>query len=248
MVEDYFQTVFMQWNIKENYSWYSQQETPNAGWEDGIFNNSNEGAIALDDIIFDRGLYENNSLRYAIRNEGCHLTSIAMILANMDQYSDYRYDVRSARSGNIFSDPYVLAMANLNLTDWSTAADGILSGNGNFSNPMLAVYPYIYDVFDITIEKYTQSDGFPTGKRDKAQEITNLLEDYPQGILIRYSGHSAVVVSSTYTASTPYDEIDDCFIVFDPGKSDPADGNYVTIRRSNRSISDIESLYFITAN
>ena len=75
--------AYMQWDLKPNYSWYSQKNGEITGWESGVFNNANNGAITLDDLTFAEGLYAGESLLDAINAEGCHLCSIAMILANM---------------------------------------------------------------------------------------------------------------------------------------------------------------------
>lgn len=250
-VVDYSSSAYMQWDFNPNYSWYSQKQITDPGWQSGIFSNAGSGAIALEDIIFDEGLFANQSLRYAIHKEGCHLTSIAMILANMDFYSDYRYDVRTATNRYIFSDPYVLAMANLNLTDWSTAADGLLSGSGNFSNPMLTVNSYIYDVFDISIDQIRSTDAvepFPNETRAKAEYITEKLNEYPYGIILRFSSHSVVVVSSTYTDQTPDSQIDDCFIVFDAGKQYRETGCFVPLSDTGRTLSNVVRLYTVEKN
>lgn len=232
---------FMKWHLNPNYSWYSQK-SPWNGWETGIYDYAVEGAIALDDLTFEGGEYAGRSLTYAISAEGCHLSSIAMILANMDVYTNsQKYDVRFGADKYIFADPYAAAMANLNLTDWSIAADGVLEGN--LSNPMNAVYDYIKNTFNVLVQ---EEENIGSTAREKAQYISNMLAQHDGGVILRFSTHSIVAVSSSYTFTTADEDLDDSFMVFDPGKSLSSEGCYLTLNDNGRSLDDVESIYYIT--
>ena len=234
---------FGKWHIASNYSWYSQKE-PWYGWETDVYSYAREGALPVTSLIFDGGEYAGDSLTHAIDEAGCHLSSIAMIMANMDCYTaNSRYDVRFGTSTNIFSDPYSVAMANLNLTDWSIASDGVLEGN--WSNPMNAVYGYIHAQFDVLID---QEADIGSTVREKAEYITNAVNQSDGGIILRFSGHSIVCVSSSYTSETPLEDIDDCFIVFDPGKTNKDIASGVTLFENGRTLSNVVRIYTIVYN
>ncbi len=231
---------WMMWELTPNFSWYSQK-IPQLGWKTGVFDDARTDAFPISELIFSGGEYAGNSLAYAIDMEGCHLNSIAMLLANMDYYTnDLKYDVRYGSYRKVFADPYTAAMTNLNIGDWSMASDGVLEGS--WSNPMYAVYSRFTDVFSVTVTKIELANY---NLRQKAQYVTNMLELHPEGLIIKYSGHSAVVISSTYTANTSLDDIDDSFIVCDPGKIYSHMGNAVTLTQSSRSLSEVESIYYI---
>lgn len=234
---------YMQWDFDPNISWYSQKY-PHLGWQVNENLLSSNTALSLSDLYFDGGVYDGYSILQAINNEGCHLSSIAMLLANLDVYTTSdKYDVRSGSYKKVFADPYSLTMANLNIGNWYTAEDGLLEGS--WSNPMRAIYSYINNTFSVSVISDDAVENYNI--RNKANMIKEKLEQHPEGIILRYNGHSAVLVDTTYTSETPIENIDEVFIVCDPGKSNKANGCYVNIEDTGRSISDVVQLYWINS-
>lgn len=237
---------YLRWRLIANYSWYSQI-IPQPGWQKDVYYNADSSAISLSSLKYENSLYEEFVLS-AINRGGCHLCSMAMIMANMDMYTKTsEYDVRRGMSLPLFADPYVLAMANLRIDDWSIAADGTI--NGTFNDPMNAVDSHIKEKFSVNIQRIYEgnsSSQMPTALREKAQFITDKLEEHPEGIILRFSNHSIVVISSTYTSTTATEDIDDSFVVFDPGTSVLSRGNHVPLSETGRSIDDVRILYVLS--
>ncbi len=233
---------YMKWNIEPNYSWYSQI-SPWDGWQIEPYSFAQEGAVAVDELIFESGTYEGRSLAYAINSEGCHLNSIAMLLANMDKTTaTYEYDTRLGASTQIYSDPYATAMANLNLSDWDIVSDGII--DGTHINPMFTYGLRIESTFGV---EYTKDENIGSTTRGKAQYISDKLSEHPEGVVLRFSTHSIVCTNSSYTSTTSESSIDSCFTVFDPGKRLKEDGCNVSLNDIGRSVSSIKCIYYLDA-
>jgi len=142
---------------------------------------------------------------------GCVITSFAMVLKNLNATTTtQRYDFRTGTTSNQIADPFTVTLANIQYPS-------ITSRNGRYevtsytsSDSPVYTYPsrigdaFGYNVYEVSL----------LGKTDaqKAEILTNYLNDHPEGIIVRISDvanptsrsqgvHSLVFNKSTYQIS-----------------------------------------------
>lgn len=170
---------------KEAFTWYSQHLAFNGGWHGGDLSGVSfqSGGTYKRFIIngFNRGL--------DWMDQGCFLTSIAMVLHNLGARYEEGYDFRFEADGDLEIDPYVAALANSG-NRGLTSSRGILYGN-----PILISYGRLNSSFNLYGQpiKFTQTYGVTKSALKAA------LDKHPEGVIVcmqnSYNGTHYVVVT-----------------------------------------------------
>ncbi len=174
-----------------NKTWYSQTKANGSGSE---YNNYNL----------------SSSFTSRMAKDGCALTSIAMVLHNMNaKTKDKIYDSRTGYTGYMYADPYIVFMAKKGTTTTPTSFSGSIELTYN-NDVEDKIGPY----FNKTITRtYTT----------KFSDATALLDSNPQGVIVKfeqnstkYPSHYVVLMKSGSS-----------YVVYDPATSTSESGNGV---------------------
>lgn len=155
------------------FSWFSQHSVSNSDWN----------AEALSSIYFTSGGVRKRFMidKYGKgsdwMDEGCYLTSIAMVLCNMGATMDVGYDFRSGQDGDLPADPYTVALANSGNTG-PVSSKAVLSGN-----PILVSRSNIESRF--TVAGNSIESQISTDVSKKA--IKEALDEHPEGVIVYFS-------------------------------------------------------------
>lgn len=177
-----------------NKTWYSQTKANGDGSE---YNNYN--------------LSSDFTSRMA--SDGCALTSIAMVLHNMNaQTKNKIYDSRTGYTGYMYADPYIVYMARMGYTTTPTSYTGSIKLSYDSNGVETKIGPY----FNKTITR-----KFTTNFND----AVSLLDTNPQGVIVKfeqtdnskYPEHYVVLMKSGSS-----------YVVYDPATSTSTSGNGVS--------------------
>ncbi len=166
------------------YTWYSQHLATEGGWHGGELSEVYFYAGAYKRFIIDRF---NRGLDWM--DEGCAVTSVAMVLHNLGaRYTD-GYDFRFEADGNLEADPYTVALAN-------TGNRGLFTSSGTlYFNPILMNLRVITSHFTLYGKKLTYEQSYGVTK----QKIKEALDAHPEGVIIQmqntYNGSHYIVVT-----------------------------------------------------
>ncbi len=155
------------------FSWFSQHSVANSDWN----------AEALADIYFTSGGLRKRFMidKYGKgrdwMDEGCYLTSIAMVLSNLGATMTKGYDFRSGQSGDLPADPYTVALANSGNTG-PVSSKAVLSGN-----PILVSRSNIESRFTVAGHKITSEISYGVSPKD----IKEALDEHPEGVIVYFS-------------------------------------------------------------
>lgn len=138
-----------------------------------------------------------------LRKWGCYVTSIAMVLRNMNVTTVMpQYDVRTGGYGYLYADPYTVTMAN---AYWPTITWNSESGRyealsyTSFHSPVyISSYNYIASSFGKNIYEVSFSG------MDAATIAFNLdyyINQNPEGVLVSFEDHMMVFTESYYNGS-----------------------------------------------
>lgn len=213
-------------------TWYSQHNVENGGWD----------AASLSKLYF----YAGGSYKRFIVNrfngtsdwmdEGCYLTSIAMVLHNLDARLTVGYDFRTGKSGNLEADPYTVALAN-------TGNTGSLNGSGTlYNNPIYVVDSLICSRFNVDGKPITETTTYNVSKK----AIKEALDRHPEGVIVWFKNykdqHYIVFTECINPWETNPNKYE--FIVCDPAAYERDQGDHV---KFENSIS-YKSLYYRYTN
>lgn len=145
-----------------------------------------------------------------MNNVGCGLTSMAMILHNMNaQTKNKIYDLRTGYTGYMYADPYTVFMARMGTT---TTPKSFTSNISLTDTAITDIGTY----FNKTAKRYNVSN---------LADAKKYADSYPQGVVVRfeqtdnskYPSHYVVLVKSGSN-----------YLIYDPGTTQSAKGNGVS--------------------
>ena len=155
------------------FTWYSQHNIYTSDWD----------GSKLGNIYFSSGGVRR---KFAIdkintgkdwMNDGCYLSSIAMVLHNLGATMTEGYDFRSGQRNNLPADPYTVALANSG-NYGPTTSKAVLYGN-----PILVSLSSILKRFTVRGKTITSTT---TGKVT-AKAIKEALDMHPEGVIVYFS-------------------------------------------------------------
>ncbi len=198
----------------DTFAWFSQHNVTSSYWNGG----------ALSGIKF-RGRPFASETVWDWMEQGCALTSCAMLFRNMGATYEAGYDFRSGQQGNLPADPYTLALANIGHT-------GFTSPNTNYkADPVLVRWSSITEAFKV--------DGKPMKYTQKSysglSSIRDALEDHPEGVVVKMvlSGGATHFVLFTKCVNPEASRPSQLkFIISDSMSWDGSDGDNVPFEES----------------
>ena len=154
---------------KDAYTWYSQHLATAGGWHGG----------ELSGVYF----YSGSHKRFIINgfnrgldwmDEGCALTSCAMVLNNLGARYDGGYDFRFDQDGYLEADPYTVSLAN-------SGNRGLTSPNGTlYNNPISINIKKIASSFTLYGEPLEAERMYYVTK----QKLKEALDEHPEGVIV----------------------------------------------------------------
>lgn len=134
---------------------------------------------ALSGIYFSYGATKRYAVDRYNRNgdwmdEGCALSSHAMLLRNLGATLTEGYDFRSGQNGNLPADPYTVSLANTGNTG-ARAAKATLYGN-----PVLVNHNRIADRFKVDGKALTVTQYY----YPSLKQIKEALDKHPEGVVV----------------------------------------------------------------
>ena len=205
---------------KDAFTWYSQHLAYDGGWHGGELSN----------VYFQSGSYRrfiingfNRGLDWM--DQGCFLTSIAMVMHNLGARYEGGYDFRFDADGALEIDPYTAALANSNNR-------GLTSSKGTlYNNPILISYGRLNSAYTLHGRpvKFTQSYGVSKAALKAALDL------HPEGVIVcmknSYNGTHYIVVTECINpdAASPSDYR---FMIYDSAGLRASHGNNVPFELS----------------
>ncbi len=206
---------------KDAFTWYSQASATNGGWNGYALKNVYFSAYGIvKPFIIDGFNYRTDWM-----DEGCALTSYAMVLNNLGAKLTSGYDFRSGQSKNLDADPYTCALAN----SYNT---GIKSSTGTMSyDPILVYGSLIASRFNVGGKAVTVENHYWFTKKD----IKEALDKHPEGVVVGfenyYSGTHYIVFTECVNPDEPNPN-NYQFLVCDPAALDAEHGDNVLFENS----------------
>lgn len=216
---------------KEAFTWFSQTNVSNSYWN----------GSALDKLKFkNKPLVSSTSQSWM--DDGCAISSLAMVLHNMHAVYVNGYDFRSGQNGNLPADPYTVMLANI-------GHSGFESNFGNYNiDPVYTRWTTITDAFAVNGQKLTYTHKYS----GNPNTIKNALLSNPEGIIVEMSNsrqgtHYIVIAECLNPEETNPSKLK--FIVYDPLSNDGSDGDGVLFEDSasyavGYRYTDFESFYY----
>ncbi len=155
------------------FTWYSQHNSSGSDWN----------GDALSGISFTAGGIRKRFMidKYGSgrdwMDEGCYISSIAMVLNNMGARLTEGYDFRSGQSGNLPADPYTVALANAG-SYGATTSKGVVYGN-----PILVARSKIDARFNVNGKSIISEMTYDVSNK----AIKEALDEHPEGVVIYFS-------------------------------------------------------------
>lgn len=196
------------------FTWYSQTNINNSYWNGG----------ALSGIKFMRKMFASESKSHWM-DEGCAISSVAMVLHNMGATYAAGFDFRSGQSGDLPADPYTVALANVGYKGFPTAV-------GNYyADPVYTRWSTITNAFKVNGNDLTYVHRYSGSKT----AIKKAILEHPEGIVVQMSKHNGethyiVVAACVNPNETKASRLQ--FMVYDPLSYDGSDGDYVLFEDS----------------
>lgn len=216
---------------KDAYTWYSQTNINNSYWN----------GAALSGIKFKKRPFASESVRDWM-NQGCAISSVAMVFHNMGATYTNGYDFRSGQSGDLPADPYTVALANVGFSGFS-APTGTY-----YADPIYTRWSTVTKAFKLNGKDLTYTHKY-SGNRNT---IKNALLKNPEGIVVQMTKsdgdtHYIVITECINPEETKASKLR--FIVYDPLSYDGSDGDGVPFEDSasyklGYRYSDFTSFYF----
>ena len=203
---------------KDGIAWFSQHLTADGGWR----------GDDLKDVYFYSGVHERYIINGYNRNidwmdEGCAVTSVAMVLYNMGARLTEGYDFRFEKEGNLEVDPYVASLGNSNNYGLTTSSGTI------YGNPISLVNSAVSANFTLHGRpiKVTQYNYVTK------QAIKEQLDKHPEGVIVGMrkpgASHYIVFTECLNPEAAPSDYR---FMMYDSAGLRRSQGDYVTFEQS----------------
>ncbi len=215
--ENVYDTITVNVTNVPAYTWYSQHNAINGGW-----NAENLNSVYMGGVCFFRHGYRTG---LDWMDEGCKLCAVAMVLHNMDAVLTEGYDFRTEQRNHLIADPYTVGLANAGVYGENKIQNGI-SNSPNYINHTLIDPRFTVD------GKAVQSQIY-YGR--SLSHIKELLEQHPEGVIVgMYNGYRDtthyVVFTECLNPDDPYGNYE--FRICDSAASDPALGDNVPFKQS----------------
>ena len=202
------------------FTWYSQHLVNGGGWH----------AKELEKVYFYSGSYKrfiingyNRGLDWM--DEGCAITSTAIVLKNLGARYNNGYDFRFDADGNLEADPYTVALANTN-------NKGLTSPSGRlYYNPVLMNLKAITSNFTL----YGQPLTYKTTAGVTKAKLKAAVEEHPEGVIVymknKHNGSHYIVVTECLNPDAAKAN-DYKFRIYDPSGLYGSDGEGVEFEKS----------------
>ena len=151
------------------FTWYSQHLVSDGGWR----------GDELKNVYFSSGVHERyiiNGFNHNIdwMDQGCYITSVAMVLHNLGARYTEGYDFRFEAEGNLEIDPYVASLSNSRNYGLRTSS-GTMYGNPISVNMAAIASGVNLHGRPITI---TRTGGF------SKKALKDMLDKHPEGVIV----------------------------------------------------------------
>ena len=204
----------------ESFTWYSQHLTKNGGWH----------ADELSGVYFYYGRYKRFIINGYNRghdwmDEGCFITSIAMVLNNLGARYDSGYDFRFEADGNLEVDPYVVALANSGNTGLTTASGTL------YNNPVLVRYAQIEKSFSLHGQPIEIKRTYGVTKK----KLKEMLDKHPEGVIVdmvNYANGSHYIVVTDCLNPEETNPNNYKFAIYDSAGVERIEGDDVAFEKS----------------
>lgn len=198
----------------DSFAWFSQENVTNSYWNGGV----------LSGIKFYGKPFASNGA-WDWMEDGCALTSCAMLFRNLGATYTNGYDFRSNQKGDLPADPYTLALANIGHAGFTASAVNYKK------DPVLVRWANITNAFKVDgrpmsyYQKYTSNLGY----------IRDALAIHPEGVVVRMTKSNGETHFVLFTECVNPGERNSSklrFIVCDPMSYDGSDGDSVPFEKS----------------
>lgn len=216
---------------KDSFTWYSQTNINNSYWNGG----------ALSGIYFKKKPFASETQKDWM-NEGCAISSVAMIFRNLGATYTNGYDFRSGQNGDLPADPYTVALANVGFSGFSA------NTGSYYADPVYTRWKVVTNAFKVNGNELTYVHKY-SGNR---ATIKNALLNNPEGIVVQMTKadgdtHYIVIAECVNPEETKASKLQ--FIVYDPLSYDGSDGDGVLFEESasyklGYRYSDFTSFYY----
>ncbi|MEE0970089.1 MAG: Ig-like domain-containing protein [Clostridia bacterium] len=203
------------------FTWYSQHSISNSDWN----------GTALSGISFTSGGVRKSFMidKYGRgkdwMDEGCYLSSVAMVLHNMGAKLTKGYDFRSGQTDDLPADPYTVALANSG-NEGARTSRSVLYGN-----PILVSRSKIDARFNVNGRSVYSEETY--GASNKA--IKEALDEHPEGVIVYFSRLSGrrthYIVFTKCLNPTEKDPANYRFEVCDSASYDAARGDHIPFEK-----------------
>jgi len=170
---------------EDSFTWYSQHNVSTGGWNGEVLSKISFNAGG----VYKRFIIDKYGRGIDWMDEGCALTSVAMVLRNLDARLTEGYDFRTKQNGNLEADPYTTALAN----SYNT---GSLTGSGTlYNNPIYINARLIASRFNIGGKNLEAVLQYTVNKKI----IKEKLDEHPEGVIVclsnSYNGTHYIVIN-----------------------------------------------------
>lgn len=166
---DYSASCVVEVHDSDAFAYFSQHNIGGSYWN----------GTALSGIYFSYGATKRYAVDRYNRNgdwmdEGCALTSHAMLLRNLGATLTVGYDFRSGQNGDLPADPYTVSLANSGSTGALTAKATI------YGSPVLVNHNRIADRFKVDGKSLTVTQYY----YPSLKQIKEMLDQHPEGVVV----------------------------------------------------------------
>ncbi len=206
---------------EEAFTWYSQHLAANGGW----YGNELSNVYFQSGGSYKRFIINGYNRGLDWLDEGCFLTSVAMVLRNLGARYEDGYDFRFDADGALEVDPYVAALAN-------SGNRGLASSRGTlYNNPILIRYGQVEKAFTLhgqpieLVQKYSVTKS----------ALKKALDAHPEGVIVgmknSHNGTHYIVVTECINpeATNPNNYR---FMIYDSAGLSASQGNNVPFELS----------------
>lgn len=218
-IDDMTQSIEIEVVDSPAYTWYSQHLSTDGGWHGGELSKVYFSAGASKRFIIDR---YNRGLDWM--DEGCAITSVAMVLHNLGARYGKGYDFRFDADGALEADPYTVALAN-------TGNRGLTKSSGTlYYNPIMMNLRQITAGFTLFGRKLTFNQSYTVSKKI----IKEALDTHPEGVIVhmRSKSESHYIVIAACVNPEAENPADYQFVVYDSAAQARDEGDGVLFEKS----------------
>lgn len=163
-----------------------------------------------------------------IMSSGCAISSIAMVLHNMNAKTSVAFtDFRTGFKGYMYADPFTVYLAHNGLTS------APIESNSRFEYNDKSIELRYYDVNTSAGTKKVQNIGSYFNKNivvhsGTLSDAKAQLSSHPQGVIIRFNKSG----NSHYVVMVPSNTDSNGYVIYDPGTQTESKGNGVSLSSS----------------